>query len=158
MTSFILLLIEISGKKLILNVWLICDYWSASNTLSNDIHIIQIITLSQIFCMFCFDPQFCILRTRLILAFFFGRSTYQPASNIKKLAYVYFFEGQIILGPDSIGIFKFLFSIYFFFFFFFFLFFFFFFSFVCLWYFIYFRRIFLCTIFVLRLFASNRLC
>ena len=41
LTSFFLLLIEISGKILIFSVWLLCDYWSASNPLSNDIQIIR---------------------------------------------------------------------------------------------------------------------
>ena len=39
-TSYFLLLIEISGKILILSIWLLCDYWSALNTLSYDIQII----------------------------------------------------------------------------------------------------------------------
>ena len=42
MTSFISLLIEISRKILLLNLWLLCDYWLATHNLPTDIHIIKI--------------------------------------------------------------------------------------------------------------------
>ena len=37
-----LLLIEISGKILILSIWLLCDYWSALNNLFNHVHVIRV--------------------------------------------------------------------------------------------------------------------
>ena len=42
---FFSLLMEISGKILLLHVWLLCDYWSASHNLP---HYIQMTKLSQI--------------------------------------------------------------------------------------------------------------
>ena len=46
-TSFLWLLIKISGKILILSIWLLCDYWSAWNALSSDIQIIPMFLISM---------------------------------------------------------------------------------------------------------------
>ena len=42
MMSFFSLLIEISGKILLFNLWLLCDYWSALHNLLNDIQMTKI--------------------------------------------------------------------------------------------------------------------
>ena len=44
-TSFFSLLIEISGKILLLHIWLLCDYWSASHNLPNYIKMTKLVKI-----------------------------------------------------------------------------------------------------------------